>query len=69
MLGLRTTLSGLIELIRLAVVTRFRLRGPYWTWRMETALGRDRAKWPSARERRRAILRYAAWAREIRRRE
>ena len=68
MLGPRKTLSGLLELIRLAIVTRFRLRGPYWRWRMETALGRDRSKWPSARERRASILRYAAWAREIRRR-
>ena len=33
-------LFGPLELLRLAVVTRFRFKGPYWHWRMETAFGR-----------------------------
>lgn len=60
------TLSGLLELFRLGLVTKFRLRGRYWRWRMETALGSDRSRWPDRRERRRAFTRYGAWARRIR---
>ncbi|MCH2160265.1 MAG: hypothetical protein MK085_00180 [Phycisphaerales bacterium] len=61
------TLSGLLELCRLGVITGFRFRGRYWRWRMDTALGSDRSRWPGARERRRAFVRYGAWARRIRR--
>ena len=60
-------IHGLVGLLYLAVVTRFRLRGRYWTWRMETALGSDRSAWPSARERRRAILLYGGWSHRLRR--
>jgi hypothetical protein len=34
---------------------------------METAFGADRAKWPSAAERRRAALEYGAWVGAMRR--
>ncbi|MBC02862.1 MAG: hypothetical protein CMJ34_06120 [Phycisphaerae bacterium] len=64
---MRIMMSGLLGLLHLAAVTRFRLRGRYWSWRMETALGSDRSAWPSARERRRAILLYGAWSRRLRR--
>ncbi|MEE2894874.1 MAG: hypothetical protein VX726_03945 [Planctomycetota bacterium] len=64
---MRHLLSGLLGLLALGWATKFRLRGRYWTWRMETALGSDRSAWPSPSERRRAILRYGAWARRLRR--
>ena len=48
------------------LVTRFRLRGRYWRWRMDTALGSDRTRWPSFGERRRAFIQFGAWARRIR---
>ncbi|MEE2972113.1 MAG: hypothetical protein VX672_03220 [Planctomycetota bacterium] len=62
---MRHLIPGLLGLLDLGWATRFRLRGRYWSWRMETALGSDRSKWPAAAERRRAILRYGAWARRM----
>ena len=64
---MRVVIQGMLGLLYLAVVTRFRLRGRYWTWRMETALGSDRSAWPRARTRRHAILSYGAWSRRLRR--
>jgi hypothetical protein len=61
------TLGGLWELMRLAAKTRFRLRGKYWRWRMETAFGSDHSKLPPARARRKATLEYARWVRRMRR--
>ena len=55
--------SGSLELLRLAWVTRFRFRGPYWHWRMETAFGRGT---PSRSEMARAAVKYGAWARRMR---
>lgn len=60
-------LRGAWNLFLLGCKTRFRLGGSYWKWRMETAFGVDRAKWPSAAERRRAALDYGAWAGTMRR--
>ena len=60
------TLSGIWNLALLGLRTRFRFRGRYWSWRMETAFGTDRAKWPSARERRRAAIAYGAWVGSMR---
>ncbi|MBX3353609.1 MAG: hypothetical protein KF684_11810 [Phycisphaeraceae bacterium] len=54
---------GSLELLRLAFVTRFRFKGPYWHWRMETAFGRGK---PPRAEMLRAALRYGAWARRMR---
>ena len=51
----------------LGFATGFRLRGKYWSWRMETAFGADRSKWPPAHERRRAALEYGAWVGSMRR--
>ena len=60
-------LRGAWNLFLLGWATRFRLRGGYWRWRMETAFGADRAKWPPAAERRRAALEYGAWVGAMRR--
>jgi hypothetical protein len=60
------SLRGAWNLLLLGVATRFRLRGKYWSWRMETAFGADRSKWPPARERRRAALEYGAWVGSMR---
>jgi len=60
------SLVALIELARLGWKTRFRLRGPYWHWRNETAFGHDPARMPSARARREAIIEYANWVRSMR---
>jgi hypothetical protein len=58
---------GLWNLALLGAKTGFRLKGRYWTWRMETAFGADRSKWPSAAERRRAAIEYGAWVGAMRR--
>lgn len=60
------TLRGLCCLLSMAASTRWRLRGAYWSWRRETAFGSDPARWPSRRERVRAILDYARWAARMR---
>jgi hypothetical protein len=59
-------LGAVYELVRLGVLTRFRLRGPYWRWRMHTAFGRG---YPRSRlELARAVLAYGRWMRRMRRR-
>ena len=59
-------LSGAWNLFLLGWKTRFRLRGRYWSWRMETAFGTDPARMPPAAERRRAALAYGAWVGRMR---
>jgi len=59
------TLCGVWELLRLAAISRFRLRGPYWTWRRETAFGRAHL---SRRQRLGAVLDYGRWVHRMRRR-
>lgn len=55
----RETVGGMALLVRLAVVSRFRLRGAYWTWRTQTAFGRG---WPTGRFARcHAVVDYARW--------
>lgn len=59
------TLGGCIELVRLGIITGFRMRGPYWTWRTQTAFGRG---WPKTKgEQLASILEYARWVRRMRR--
>jgi len=58
------TVWGLYELARLAVITRFRFRGRYWRWRMETAFGRGLPRSRAALIR--AAIRYGAWAHRMR---
>lgn len=58
-------ISALWNLARLAVLTRFRFGGDYWTWRMHTAFGRGT---PTSRlELLAAILRYGRWMGRMRR--
>jgi hypothetical protein len=59
-------LRPLYELARLAVITRFRFGGPYWSWRTTTALGPKGTDAVPAAERRRAILHYARWVARMR---
>lgn len=60
------TLLGLYELARLALLSRFRFKGPYWTWRLHTAFGRG---YPSSKaELIRAVLAYGRWIHDMRRR-
>lgn len=61
------TLGGLWELFRLGWITRFRFRGPYWQWRLETALGRDPESRPPRRQTIHAALEYARWVFRMRR--
>lgn len=59
------TLGGVYELGRLAVITRFRFRGAYWTWRLHTAFGRGYP--PSRAELARSVLDYGRWVYRTRR--
>lgn len=58
------TCCGLLELLRLGVITRFRFRGGYWSWRMQTAFGRGH---PARAELLRSILDYGIWIHRTRR--
>jgi len=59
-------LCGLWQLLRLGVLTKFRMRGPYWKWRMHTAFGRG---YPATKtELVRSILEYGVWMHTMRRR-
>ncbi len=60
------TISALWNLFLLGWKTGFRMRGPYWRWRMETAFGTDAARMPTAAARRRAVLEYGAWVGRMR---
>ena len=60
-----TTIAlGLLELVSLGCITRFRIRGRYWTWRLHTALG-DGPR-PGRAEMILMTIEYAAWARRMR---
>ncbi len=59
------TICAIYELARLAIITRFRLKGPYWSWRIETAFGRGLPE--SKLELLKSLLHYGAWCRRIRR--
>jgi hypothetical protein len=61
------TLGGLWALLMLAFKTRFRLRGPYWRWRHETAFGSDPGRMPRRAQRIRAMLEYGKWVWRMRR--
>jgi hypothetical protein len=57
-------LWAIYELARLAALSRFRMRGPYWSWRMHTAFGRG---YPNRRELLRGVLAYGRWVHQMRR--
>lgn len=60
-----STICGILQLVRLAWISRFRFKGPYWTWRMQTAFGRGM---PSDRlELIRSVLEYGRWVHRLRR--
>ena len=61
------TLGGLWELGVLAVRSRFRLRGPYWRWRDETAFGTRAAARPTRWRRVLAVLGYGRWVYRMKR--
>lgn len=59
------TLGGLLELLRLGILTRFDFKGDYWSWRLHTAFGRG---FPGTRgEMVRAVLEYGRWVHRMRR--
>lgn len=50
---------AIYHLLRLAIITRFRFRGDYWSWRLNTAYGRG---WPcSRRELVLSTIDYGRW--------
>lgn len=59
------TIGGLYQLCRLAALSRFRFRGPYWRWRLHTAFGRGYPA--SKRELLAGLLDYARWMHRMRR--
>ena len=61
------TAGGLYELALLGAATRFRFRGTYWRWRIDTAFGDDPARWPPRRQRIRAALDYGRWVYRMKR--
>jgi hypothetical protein len=67
MRALFDTLGGLWELMLMALRTRFRMAGPYWRWRMETAFGADPRRRPPRRQRLRAVLDYGRWVYRMKR--
>ncbi len=64
MRNLLDTVAGLSDLLLLFAKTGFRLRSPYWQWRLHTAFGRG---YPSKREFARGMLEYARWVSRMRR--
>lgn len=56
---LLTTLGGIYELARLAVLIRFNFSGDYWQWREHTAFGRGRPESRIAMLR--EALEYGRW--------
>lgn len=64
MRSLRELLGGVYQLARLAFLTGFRFRGPYWQWRLHTAFGKG---FPRRSELIRSILEYGRWVHRMRR--
>lgn len=62
------TIGGVWQLFVLGVKTRFRLRGPYWRWRYDTAFGSDPQRFTTRRERFFAMLEYGRWVHRMKRR-
>jgi len=51
--------GGIWELARLAALSGFRFRGPYWAWRLHTAFGTG---YPESRsDLVRGVLAYGRW--------
>ncbi len=58
------TLGGIYELARLGAISGFKLRGPYWQWRLHTAFGRG---YPPRGELIASFLDYGRWVYRSRR--
>lgn len=73
MTWIREFVGALYELARLAVLSRGRFRGAYWSWRLHTAFGRGypTGRWPGRWGERGAIvhsvLDYGRWVYRMRR--
>ena len=67
MRSLVVLVDGLWQLLRLAVLTRGRVRGRYWHWRQETAFGTDVTRMPSLPRRLAAVVRFGHWVGRMRR--
>ncbi|MDA1008081.1 MAG: hypothetical protein O2800_03630 [Planctomycetota bacterium] len=65
-IGIARSIRALCALARLAISTKLRLRGRYWTWRKETAFGKDQGVSLPAHERRRALIEYGDWVARMR---
>lgn len=54
---------AIFALIRLGLLTRFALSGPYWSWRLHTAYGDPSTKTKAVPQSQRIthILTYARW--------
>ncbi|MEM9065471.1 MAG: hypothetical protein AAGB51_08280 [Planctomycetota bacterium] len=65
MLRLLHAAFGLLWLVPVLSRTGFRTKGPYWDWRMETALGKSGT--PPRGEGLKANLNYLAWVHRMRR--
>jgi len=58
------TLAGCWQLLRLLILSRFRIRGRYWHWRQETAFGRGMPR--NRLETIKALLEYGRWMARVR---
>jgi hypothetical protein len=73
MTWIREFFGALYELARLAVVSRFRFRGAYWSWRLHTAFGRGYPKgrtagrWGERGAIVHSVLDYGRWVYRMRR--
>lgn len=61
-----TLIQGCLGLAVLGVSTRFRLKGPYWTWRTQTAFPEGKPAGGRA-ELIRLAIEYGAWSWRTRR--
>jgi hypothetical protein len=59
-------IRALWNLFLVGCATGFKLRGPYWRWRKETAFGSNASRMPNAAARRHAALEYGAWVGQMR---
>jgi len=56
---------AIYQLTRLAIISRFRFKGDYWSWRLQTAFGRG---YPATRrELLMSIIDYGRWIHRTRR--
>jgi hypothetical protein len=59
------TIGAIFELGRLGLITGFKFRGEYWSWRMNAAFGRG---YPATRrEMVHSVLEYGRWVHRMRR--